>query len=113
QQATRRLHVLLVGHAADRALVHVDDVGDLAQRERLQVLDALLEELALPVDDEVHHLEHRLAALLDRLDHPMGAVEPLVDEVLVLPWNFFLSRAISWYVLEMRSRGSPPSFKNT
>src|SRR2546425_1166469 len=31
-----------------------------------------------------------LAALLDRLDHPVGAVEPLVDEVLVLPLEFLL-----------------------
>src|SRR5438552_13279375 len=43
------------------------DVGDLAQRERLQVIDALLEELPLPVDDEIHHLQHRLTSLLDRL----------------------------------------------
>src|SRR2546426_12321192 len=45
QQAARRLDVLLVGHAADGALVHVDDVRHLAQRERLQVFYALLEEL--------------------------------------------------------------------
>src|SRR5260370_12534417 len=84
QQAARCLHVLLVGHAADGALVHADDVGDLAQRERLQVIDALLEELALPVDDEIHHFQHRLTALLDGLNHPVGAVEPLVDEFLAL-----------------------------
>src|SRR3989441_97399 len=32
---------------------------------------------------------------------------------LLSPWNFFLSRAISWYVFEMRSRGSPESLRNT
>src|SRR3989449_11333383 len=84
QEPARRLHVLLVGDAADGALVHVDDVGYFAQGERLQVLDALFEELALPVHDEVHDLEHRLTALLDRLDHPVRAVETLVDEFLVL-----------------------------
>ena len=32
---------------------------------------------------------------------------------LLSPSYFFLSRAISWYVLEMRSRGSPLSFRKT
>src|SRR5205809_2927580 len=90
QESPRRLDVLFGRHAAHRALVHVDDVGDLAQGQRLQVLDPLLEELALPVHDEVHHLEHRLAALLDGLDHPLRAVEPLVDEFLVLALELFL-----------------------
>ena len=90
QHPAGRLHVLLVGHPADGALVHVDDFGDLAQRERLQVLHALFEELALPVHDEVHHLQHRLAALLDGLDHPVGAVHPLVDELLVLALELLL-----------------------
>ncbi len=64
--------------------MHPDHLGHLPQCERLQVLDALLEELALPVHDEIHHLQHRLPPLLDRLDHPVGAVEALVDELLVL-----------------------------
>ena len=71
-------------------LVHVDHLGHLAQRERLEVLDALLEEVALPVHDEVHHLEHRLPALLDGLDHPVGAVQPLGDELLVLARELLL-----------------------
>src|SRR6266516_6252134 len=90
QEAARRLDVFLVRHAAHGTFVHVDDVGDLAQGQRLQELDPLLEELALPVHDEVHHLEHRLAALLDGLDHPLGAVEALVDELLVLALELFL-----------------------
>src|SRR6266700_1373397 len=32
---------------------------------------------------------------------------------LFSPWNFFLSRAMSWYVFEIRRRGKPASFKNT
>jgi hypothetical protein len=79
--------------------VHVDDLGHLAQRQRLEVLHALLEELALPVDDVVHHLEHRLPALLDRLDHPVRGVELGEMNSLLSPSNFFLSRAISWYAL--------------
>ena len=71
-------------------LVHVDHLGHLAQRERLEVLHALLEELALPVDDVVHDLEHRLPALLDRLDHPVGGVQLVGDELLVLAVELLL-----------------------
>jgi hypothetical protein len=70
--------------------VHVDHLGHLAQGERLEVLHALVEEVALPVDDEVHHLEHRLPALLDRLDHPVGRVQLVGDELLVLAHELLL-----------------------
>src|SRR6266513_4822452 len=90
QEAPGRLDILFVRHTTHGALVHADDVRDLTQRQRLQILDALLEELALPIDDEVHDLEHGLAALLDRLDHPVRAVHALVDEVLVLALEFLL-----------------------
>ena len=90
QHAARRLHELLVRHAAHRRLVHVDDFGHFAQRERLEVLHALLEEVALPVDDVVHDLEHRLPALLDRLDHPVRRVELAGDELLVLAVELLL-----------------------
>src|ERR1700686_4660313 len=69
------LHELLIGDSADGGLVHVDDLSDLAEGEGLPVLNSLLEELALPLDDVVHHLEHRLTTLLDRLDHPVGGIE--------------------------------------
>ena len=36
QHATRRLHELLVRHAADRGLVHAHGFGDFTQRERLE-----------------------------------------------------------------------------
>ena len=90
QHAARGLDELLVRHPAHGGLVHVDDFGHLAQRERLEELHALLEEVALPVDDVVHDLEHRLPALLDRLDHPVGAVELGGDELLVLPVELLL-----------------------
>jgi hypothetical protein len=46
-----RVHVLVVHHAADRRFVHADVVGDVAQHQRAQVLDSLIEELALEIDD--------------------------------------------------------------
>ena len=90
QHAARRLDELLVRHAADGRLVHVDHFGHFAQRERLEVLHALLEEVALPVDDVVHDLEHRLPTLLDRLNHPVGGVELVRDELLVLAVELLL-----------------------
>src|SRR5439155_20673724 len=50
QEAPGCLDILFVRHATHGALVHVDDVRDFTQRQRLQVLDALLEELALSID---------------------------------------------------------------
>src|SRR6185312_8216465 len=58
--------------------------------ERLEELHALLEELALALDDVVHHLEHCLAALLDRLNHPVRRVELAGDELLVLTVELLL-----------------------
>src|SRR5690606_18006534 len=84
QHASWRLHELLVRHTAHRALVHAHGLGYLAQRERAQVLNAALEEITLPVHDEVHDLEHGLTPLLDGLDHPVGGVELAGNEVLAL-----------------------------
>src|SRR5690606_5296907 len=84
EYAARRLHVLLVRDPGDRGLVHVDDLGHLAERQRLEVLHALLEELALAIHDEVHDLEHGLTPLLNGLDHPVRAVQLVGDELLVL-----------------------------
>ncbi len=70
--------------------MHVDDFGDLPESQRLQVLDPFFEEVALPVDDEVHHLQHGLPALLDRLQHPVGVVQLVRDELLVLAFELRL-----------------------
>ena len=64
--------------------MHVDHFCHFAERQGLEVLDSLLKEFALPLDDVVHHLEHRLTTLLDRLDHPVGGIELVGDELLVL-----------------------------
>src|SRR6185312_7489458 len=90
QHPARCLDELLVRHAADGRLVHVDHFGDFAEGERLQVLHPLLEEVALPVDDVVHDLEHRLTPLLDRLDHPVRRIQLAGDELLVLTLELLL-----------------------
>src|SRR5678816_1604152 len=90
EHAARRLHELLVRHAAHRRFVHVDHLGHFAKRERLEVLHALLEEVALPVDDVVHDFEHRLTALLDRLNHPVRGVQFVGDELLALALELLL-----------------------
>ena len=75
EHALRRVHVLVGHDAADRRLVHADVVGDVAQHQRPQVLDAVIEEVALEVDDAVGDLVDRLLPLLDRLDQPQRRAE--------------------------------------
>ena len=73
--------------------MHVDDLGHFAKCEWLEELHALVEELALTIDDVVHDLQHRLAALLDRLNHPISRVELVGNEFLVFPVEFlFVAR---------------------
>ena len=79
EHALRRVHVLVVDHAADGGLVHADVVGDVAQHERTQVLDPVIEELALEVDDAGRDLVDRLLALIDRLDQPQRRAELVLD----------------------------------
>ena len=75
EHALRRVHVLVGHDAADRRLVHADVVGDVAQHERPQVLDAVIEEVALEVDDAGRDLVDRLLPLLHRLDQPQRRAE--------------------------------------
>ena len=81
EHAPRRLHVLAAAHAAHRGLVHVDLPRHRGQRERAQERDALVEELALFTHDAVHHLDHRSASLLDRLDQPPGRGQLALDVI--------------------------------
>ena len=75
---------LFVVTRRDRRLVHADGLGDVAQDHRLEVGDALLEELALLLDDALGDADDRLAALLDRADEPLRVAELLADELLGL-----------------------------
>src|SRR5687768_13981612 len=79
EHALRRVHVLVRHHAADRRLVHADVVGDIAQYERTQVFDPVIEEVALEVDDAGRDLVNRLLPLLDRLDQPQRRAELVLD----------------------------------
>ena len=62
--------------------MHADRLGDVAQDHRLEVGDALLEELALLLDDALGDPDDRLAALLDRADQPLRVAQLLADELL-------------------------------
>src|SRR5213075_2517187 len=55
EQSARRVHVFVGHDAGDRGLVHLDVVGDVAQHERPQIVDALLQKLALVLDDRLGH----------------------------------------------------------
>src|ERR1041385_513654 len=69
EHALRRVHVLVRDHAADGRFVHADVVGNVAQHQRAQVFDAVIEKVALEVDDARRDFVNGLLPLLDRLDH--------------------------------------------
>ena len=75
EHALRRVHVLVGDDAADGRFVHADVVGHVAQDERAEMFDALIQEVALEVDDAVGDLVDRLLALLDRFDQPERRAE--------------------------------------
>jgi hypothetical protein len=79
EHALRRVHVFVRHDAADRRFVHADVVGDVAQHERAQVLDAVIEEIALEVDDAGRDLVDRLLPLLNGLDQPERRAELVLD----------------------------------
>ena len=53
--------------------MHADVLGDVAQDQRLEVRDALVEELALELQDRLGDLDDRALPLLDRADQPLRA----------------------------------------
>ena len=77
EQAARRRDVFVAGDAADRALVHPDRVGDVAQDQRPQRLHALAKEAVLLAHDLGRDLEDRRGALVQRFDQPVRRLEPL------------------------------------
>src|SRR5689334_14480989 len=65
EHALRRVHVLVRHDTTDGGLVHADVVGHVAQDERAEMLDAVVEEIALEIDDALRDLEDRLLSLFD------------------------------------------------
>ena len=84
EDALRRVHVLGGGDAADGRLVHADVLGDVAQDERLQVRDALVEEVALELHDALRHFMNRALPLLNRAEQPLRRAHLLLHEFLLL-----------------------------
>ena len=77
EQAARRRDVFVGGHPADRAFVHADRVGDVAQDQRPQRLHAVAEKPVLLPHDLGRDLEDRRGALVQRFDQPVGRLQPV------------------------------------
>src|SRR3989449_1344368 len=90
--ALRRVHVLVRGHPRDGALVHPDVLGHVAQDERPEVGDALVEELALELDDRVGDLDDGALPLVDGADQPHRRAQLLLDVLLALRAGAVLER---------------------
>ncbi len=88
QDPTRRLNPLVVHGAADCGHMHANLVGDLLHLQWLDRFGALVQESFLVLDDRLGHAGQRAAALLDRVDQPLRAVDLSLDELT------FLGRAV-------------------
>jgi hypothetical protein len=73
--ALRGVHVLVVDHAGHGGLVHPDVVGDVAQDQRPQVLDAVIQERVLEIDDARRDLDDRLLPLVRPTSEPERGAE--------------------------------------
>ena len=77
-------HVLVGGDPRDGRFVHADGVGHGLEVQGPQVLDAEREEGVLLADDLDRHLEDRPGALLEAAREPVGGLDRLGEEGLVL-----------------------------
>src|SRR5262245_14788606 len=75
----RGVHELLRRHARYRGLVQVERAGDLAQDQRAHRQLAVLEEVALAVDDGLGHAQYRIETLLHVLDQPFRLLQLAVE----------------------------------
>ena len=82
--AGREHHVLLGGGAADGRLVHADQLPDLGAGERDEVLDAVEQVLALPIDEALGDALDGGAAPVDVVDEELRAADVLADVLLLV-----------------------------
>jgi len=81
EHSLRRVRVLVGDRARDRRRVHPDLLRHFLDHHRLQLVHALVQELALPLHDRVAHLHDGLLALLDVLDQLDRRLVPLLHVV--------------------------------
>ena len=84
EDAARGRQVFVGGDPADGRFVHADRVGDGLQVQRAQVLDAEGQEGVLLAHDLLGDLEDGLGALVEALHQPVGRLQAVGDEGLLL-----------------------------
>src|SRR5262245_32634372 len=77
----RGVRVLAVDHARNCRKMHADVFGDVFEHHRLQLLDALVEKVALALDYPFADLVYRLFAVLDVLEQIYGRTEAILDVI--------------------------------
>ncbi len=83
-EPARRRHPLVRDDARDGALVHPDVLGDVAQDERLEVRDAVVEEVALLLHDGLGDPHDRALPLVEALEEPLRRAHLLAQVALPL-----------------------------
>ena len=79
KDAARSEQVLIGGHARDGGLVQFQFVGNFAQHQRTHRHLAVIEKVALPLDDGLRYPLNRLEALLHIFEQPFGFLQ-LVEQ---------------------------------
>src|SRR3546814_3708456 len=77
EQPARAGEIFVARHAADRRFVHPDRLGDLAQRQRAHMRDAVQKKALLLLHDRARDLDDRALALVERAHEPVGTRELL------------------------------------
>src|SRR5262249_44544970 len=77
--ALRRLGILARRHPAHRGLAHPDVARDVPKDHRPEVLTAVLEVVALTLDDRLRHSQNGLLALVDAPEEPLRGRYPGPD----------------------------------
>src|SRR3546814_14820737 len=96
--------------SSDLRFVHPDRLGDLAQRQRAHMRDAVQKKALLLLHDRARDLDDRALALVERALEPVGTREPLGQPRLA--FRSEERRVGKECVRTCRSRWSPYHQKN-
>ena len=105
ENALRGVRELVCDGAAHRRRMHADFFGDILDHHRLQLIDSLVQEFALPPDDRLANFHDDVFPLLDVLQQLHRGLEAVLDVVL----DVFVQRIALEHVAVRRTQ---PKLRN-
>ena len=73
------MHIFVVGHPADRGLMHLNIFRNIPEDEGLEILNSLIQKVLLKLDDAFGHLVDRPLALINAPDQPECGTQLLLN----------------------------------